>query len=187
MRGFHWLRFLLFGNPPILPGLVLALVVASLLSRPLGRRIGTRSIPAFLLLVSFGVILAITLTPRREVPEFGATGTVSCDLSRIGPASFLVYARFDDPILNVFMFMPLGTILGLLSAERHRRMLVGLAFLLPVAIEGTQAIVVPLGRACEGGDVFDNLAGLVIGLVIGATAGVVWRRVPRVAQGGDVP
>ncbi len=160
------------GYPPILPGVLAALVLALLLCRPAARWLGTGRVIAWLLLVTTGVILAVTLTPARWALEFGAHGAMTCDLSRIGPASVAVYLTFDDPILNVLMFIPLGVWIGQLGRRQHRLALAAGAALLPVAIEVIQAIAVPLGRACQGGDVFDNLAGLAIGLALGAT----WRR-----------
>ena len=52
-----------------------------------------------------------------------------------------------------------------------------LALLLPPAIEATQGVVVVLDRACQGGDVFDNLVGLGIGLIAGWAIRSVWRRI----------
>lgn len=164
------------GYPPILPGVILALVLAFVLRTWVARRIGTGRIAAWMLLASLGVVLAITLTPSREALSMGASGPVTCDLSRLGPASLATYLRRDDPFLNVLMLIPLGVVIGQLDRDQHRRALALAAFLLPVAIEVTQAVVVPLGRACQGGDVFDNVAGLAIGLAIGAAWGVLRSR-----------
>ena len=100
------------------------------------------------------------------------SGALNCDLSRIGPASIATYLRFDDPTLNVLLFIPVGVLIGQLERRQHRGRLVVAAVMLPLGIEIIQALVTPLGRACEGGDVFDNLAGLLVGLAIGAG----WRR-----------
>jgi hypothetical protein len=163
------------GYPPILPGVFLALVASILLARPVASRLAIGNVHGWLLLFSLGVILAVTLTPSREAVELGTQGTIGCDLSRIGPGPWSIYARRDDPLLNVLMFVPLGVAIGLLPPSRARRWLFVGAFLLPVAIETTQALVVALDRACQGGDVFDNLAGLVIGLALGLGGGLLWR------------
>jgi glycopeptide antibiotics resistance protein len=164
------------GYPPIFPGIAIALVLAIVLCTWVARRLGTGRLTAWLLLAFLGVILAVTLTPSREALGTGVTGQVSCDLSRIGPASLGTYLRRGDPILNVLMLVPLGLVIGQLDPRQHRRALALAAFLLPVAIEVTQAVVVPLGRACQGGDVFDNSAGLVIGLVLGVAWGALRSR-----------
>ncbi len=44
------------------------------------------------------------------------------------------------------------------------------AIALPVAIETTQLVIPALERGCQSADVFDNLTGLVIGLVLGTLA-----------------
>ena len=155
------------GYPPILPGLLLAAVLSVALTPATARRLRIAWPHAGLLLISLGIILAATLTPSREALDHGVVGTVGCDLSRIGPAPFAEYARRDDPILNVAMFFPLGLAIGLLPPSRPRLLALLAALLLPFAIEGTQAVVVVLDRACQGGDVFDNLSGLMLGLAPG--------------------
>ena len=86
-----------------------------------------------------------------------------------------MYRRFDDPILNVLMFVPLGAFIGVLERRSLRLGLAVAGLLFPLGIEATQAVVVPLGRACQAGDIFDNSAGLVIGLALGWAAGALWR------------
>ncbi len=152
--------------------MVIALVLALVLSGWAARRLGTGTAEAWLFLASIGVILAATLTPRPVGLESTLSGVTTCDLSRIGPATLATYLRFVDPTLNVLLFIPLGIVIGQLDRRQHRGRLVAAAAMLPLGIELIQALVVPLGRACQGGDVFDNLAGLVVGLVIGAA----WRR-----------
>lgn len=158
------------GLPPMLPGVVAAILTATILSGWAARRLGTSGTVAWLLLASVGVILAVTLTPSRSAFEHGATGVVTCDLGRVGPAALEIYLRFGDPVLNILLFVPLGMFISQL--DHHRRHLLLAAALLPFAIEVIQAVAVPLDRACQGGDVFDNLAGLVAGLALGT----LWRR-----------
>lgn len=67
--------------------------------------------------------------------------------------------------------------IGLLPASRARNGVVIMALLLPPAVELTQGVVVALDRACQGGDVFDNLVGLGIGLIAGWVIRSVWRRI----------
>ena len=155
----------------MLPAIAIALVLALALSGWAARRLGTGRVVAWLLLANVGIILAVTLAPRSLALEPGSGGNPSCDLSRLGPASIATYLSFRDPTLNVLLFIPLGVLIAKLD-RRQRRAFASGAAALPLAIEVIQAFVVPLGRACQGGDVFDNLAGLVIGLAIGA----VWRR-----------
>ena len=103
---------------------------------------------AWLLLATIFVILAATLTPSRSALEPGVSGILTCDLSRVGPASLATYLGFDDPTLNVLLFIPLGVLIGQLDRRQHRGQLVAVAAMLPLGIELIQALVVPLGRAC---------------------------------------
>jgi hypothetical protein len=167
---------LMGGYPPILPGVLLALALALALHAPVARRLAIGRFHAWFLVACAGTILAITLTPSRWALELGAHGPVTCDLSRVGPGSLAVYLRFDDPMLNVLMFIPLGLAIGLVEDGRRRLGLAIAAAALPFAIELTQAVVVPLGRSCQGGDLFDNVAGLAIGIALGTTLGVLARR-----------
>ena len=161
------------GYPPILPGGVLvALAIATLLCGWVARRLAPGCGHG---LAAPGIRRHHPLRDHHDAHPRGAgrrgappSGIQTCDLSRVGPAPIGVYLHFDDPILNVLMFIPLGLLIGLLDPRQHRRGLLIAAVLLPFAIEATQAVAVPLGRACPGGDVFDNLAGLALGLVIGA-------------------
>jgi hypothetical protein len=159
---------------------VVALVLALVLCGWAARRLGTGRVEAWLFLASIGVILAATLAPWPSGLESDLTGIATCDVSRIGPAALATYLRLVDPTLNVFLFIPLGVLIGQLDRRQHRGRLVAAAAMLPLGIELIQALVVPLGRACQAGDVFDNLAGLIVGLVIGAA----WRRArPAVSVG----
>jgi hypothetical protein len=156
----------------MLPAIAIALVLALALSGWAASRLGTGRVVAWLLLANVGIILAVTLAPRSLALEPGSGGNPSCDLSRLGPASIATYLSFRDPTLNVLLFIPLGVLIANLDGRRQRRAFASGAAALPLAIEIIQAFAVPLGRACQGGDIVDNLAGLVIGLVIGA----IWRR-----------
>lgn len=171
------------GTPPVGFGIVLAILLATLLFGVVGRRLGVSRLAAWLLLVALGGILAITLTPSPEALTTGVDGPVACDLSRLGPASLGEYRRFDDPTLNILMFVPLGAVIGAIGRRRTRAGLALAALLLSPAVETAQALVVPLGRACQGGDLFDNTAGLLAGLALGWVAGRAWRSVAG-ATGG---
>jgi len=169
----YWLEF---RYPTMLPVALASLVIATLVRKAVARRLRTDPGVAWLLVASFGCILALTIAPSRQALTTGVTGPVTCDLSRIGLASWATYARMDDPFLNIVAFVPLGLAIGLLPPGRPKLALAIAAGLLPLAIETTQALAVSMGRSCESGDVFDNLFGLAIGLAIGLTADALLRR-----------
>ncbi len=162
--------WLAFRYPTMLPAVIIALGAATLLCRRVARRLGTEAWVAWLLMAGLGAVLALTIAPSRQALTSGVRGPIHCDLSRFGLAPWSVYARMDDPFLNVMAFIPLGIAIGLLPAGRPRLALAVAAALLPLAIEATQEIVVAMGRACESGDVFDNAFGLLVGLGFGLLA-----------------
>ena len=165
--------------PWFLPGLVLALLLGIPLSGPVARTLRARRSVAYLLIVSLGAILAATLPPGADGFDRLADGIGACHLHRLGPAASHDYLSVSEVSLNVLLFVPLGIALALLPRTRRTLGIAVTAFLLPVAVEVIQLVVPTLGRACESGDVVDNLAGLVLGLGLGGVASLVGRLVTR--------
>ena len=75
--------------------------------------------------------------------------------------------HFQDPAFNVALYLPLGIAIGMLPGGWARRWLIVVGLLLAPAIELTQLVVRPLGRACQTSDMSDNITGLLIGLLAG--------------------
>jgi glycopeptide antibiotics resistance protein len=164
--------------PGFLPGLAVSVVVAIFASRPVARALKSGRILAGALMISLGIVLSATLTPspsglQRAISGIGPLEHYSstCDLSRIGPAPVRDYLTINNTSLNVFLLVPLGLTIGLLRGSRRKTAILLLAVALPIIVEGTQLVVVPLDRACQSGDVFDNLLGLALGLAAGMSAG----------------
>jgi len=164
--------------PGFLPGLGVTVMVAVLASRPVARALRSGQVLAGALVISLGIVLSATLTPSpsglaRDLSGLGPLEHYSptCDLSRIGPAPIGDYLTLNNTSLNVLLLVPLGLTIGLLPASRRKTAIVLLAAALPFIVEGTQLVVVPLDRACQSGDVSDNLLGLVLGLAAGGLAG----------------
>ena len=162
----------------LVPGIIVTLALATVLCGPVARRLRVRRVLAFLLLLALGVVLAATVTPSREAVLYGAVGSGTCDLSTIGLAPLSTYIGLNDASLNVALFVPLGLLIGLLPRSRYRLPIVAGALILPLAIETTQRIVTALGRECESADVFNNLAGLFIGLA----AGLIFSSIRRLVR-----
>jgi glycopeptide antibiotics resistance protein len=159
------------GVPWFWPGVVLAIIVGIALSAPAAGWLGIRRPLAWALLVAVGIILATTLTPLRAALETGASSTMTCDFSRLGPAPFEDLTTVGDTSLNVLLFVPLGTVVGLLPRSR-RKLVVALGVIaLPFAIETAQLLAVGLDRGCQSADVVDNLSGLLVGLALGTGMG----------------
>lgn len=145
--------------PWLLPGLAIAAIVGWLIRDAVADWLRVSRLQAWLLVVAAGLVLAATLTPvEGPLARVGA-----CDLSRLGLAPFRGLRPVTEAGLNVALFVPLGAVLGSLSAVAPRGPLILGAVAAPVAIEVIQSIVVALGRGCQSADVVDNLTGLVAG------------------------
>ena len=169
------MRQFLTNVPLFLPAVVLSVAVAMVLASGVARWLSTRPSIAFFGLVSFGVIIAATLTPGSEALMSGVASSGGCDMSRVGIIPLSDLTRVSEPSLNILLFVPLGIALGLLPWTRRSMAVVAIAVLLPLAIELIQAVATDLGRGCESADVVDNLTGLLVGLVVGGSAGAIGR------------
>ena len=173
--------------PGLLPGLLITLIVATAMGPRLGRRLGVRPSIAWGLIAGVGLVISATLTPGSEAIVDGIRGSGSCDLSRMTLAPFRDLFEFDEIGLNVMLFVPLGVALGMLPRSRSKAWMILGAIAFPFVIEGTQLLVTPLGRACQSGDVIDNLTGLVLGLAAGTLIGIVMFRSPEDGPRGKSP
>jgi VanZ like family len=156
--------------PGFLPGVVISLIVALVVSRPVAAALGTDRWVAWLMVAGLGTILSATLTPSLDAIHRGAIGAGTCDLERFGLASLRDLLRPTDAGLNVVLFIPLGLSIGFLRRSRQKAAILLAAILLPFAIELVQLAVPMLDRACQSADVIDNLSGLGVGLVVGTIA-----------------
>jgi hypothetical protein len=161
--------------PWFLPGAAITFAVSLAACGPVGRALGVGKLVAWLMIMSLGLILSATLTPQREALDIGAIGSGTCDFSRVTLAPLEFYGGDNDAGENVLMFIPLGAAIALIPRSRRKVAIVVGALLLPFAIELIQRQVIFLNRACQSADIVDNLAGLVVGLVIGCVmASAAW-------------
>jgi hypothetical protein len=154
--------------PGFLPAFVVSIVVGLVISGRVARALGVGRILAYGLVLSAALIVSATVTPGGDEPRHGGT---SCDFSRVAPAPLADILVISDVSLNVFLFVPLGAVLGLFPRSRRKAGLLIAAIALPFTIEAIQLLAVPLHRACQSGDVTDNLTGLAAGLVVGTMTG----------------
>jgi glycopeptide antibiotics resistance protein len=173
--------------PLFLPGLAILALLGLVVCRWVASRLACSPLHAWILLVSLAIVLAATLTHLRAALDQGPTGPKPCDFSRIWFAPLEVYLRPGDIPGNVLMFIPLGVALGLLPASRARIPLILGALLLPVVVETTQLAATVLDRACQSGDVVDNLAGLVVGLFVGGVAAAIGNGIAALRRRGSQP
>jgi hypothetical protein len=153
------------------PGLLISTIVGVVAAPAVARRLAVGPIHAAILVASFGLVVAATLTPLRPALESGAVGTGVCDLTRFGPPPLRDLLRLNDTTLNLVLFAPLGAAIALLPRPKLRHALLAIAVGLPFAIETIQLLTPVLDRGCQSADVVDNLTGLIVGFL----AGVGWR------------
>lgn len=158
----------LIGTVPwFLPGMVVTIAVAAIMCTRVGRWIGAGPVRTWWLLASLGLVLVTTLTPQRDALEHGAIGSGVCDLSRMWFAPLDFYRGANDSAENILLFVPLGIAIALLPG-RLRRVAIPAGLLLPFAIEALQRQATILNRSCQSADLVDNIAGVLIGIGIGA-------------------
>jgi hypothetical protein len=168
-----------FPLPWLLPGIAIALVVSIAASGQIARWLSVPRVASWVLIMSTGMILAVTVTPQR--PEYASESlwVRSCDFSRIGPPAIAQVTGPSDELGNILMFIPLGFAIALAPwSSRKAVVLIG-ACALPFLIESTQFVVSPLRRACQSADVVDNLTGLLVGLAAGTVVAWLARIVVR--------
>lgn len=161
------------------PGVAISVVVSTLLSSRVARVLRIGRFLASVLMMTVGLVASATLTPSLEALRFGAVGTGTCDLSRIGPASLDELSRFGDPTFNVLLFIPLGVAIGLFPWSRRKAVLLGIAIALPFVIETIQLTATGLDRACQSADIADNLTGFLVGFALGTAIVGLGRLISR--------
>lgn len=169
--------------PWLVPAVAASFILSLIASGIVGRKLGVPRSLAWALVMSLGIILSATMTPLSEAVAYGARSSGRCDLSRVFLAPLGDYLEAGDAGGNVLMFLPLGATIALMPRSRRTAAVLVGAILLPFAIETVQLLAPLLDRACESADVVDNLAGLVLGLAVGAVA----RRLLATPHPGDRP
>ena len=159
--------------------LITTVVAAMALAPRLARRLGTAEWVARLLVFGFGFALSWTLLPDAEgLQGIGSDG--GCSTARIGLIPWRELTSLNESSLNVALFVPLGIAVGLLPMTRTAALVALAALSLTFVIETVQLLARALGRGCETADIFDNLLGLAIGILVGLLLRGLLRR-PRPA------
>jgi hypothetical protein len=153
-------------TPWLWPALALAISGSLVAFRPLARVLRAPRPVAFLLLLSLGGIVALTLTPGADafLPYHYFQ---DCLVEVVRPIGFGRVLNLGERGLNVLLFIPFGAAIGALPWSKVKGGVLGASLVLPFAVEGIQYLVPALDRSCTTVDIIDNLTGLVIGLVIG--------------------
>lgn len=177
----------------MLVGCLAALVVFALLARVLRPGLGPVTSVA---IAGFGwtvvCIGILTLIPAQwgigVVPIDEAQTSCSLDYGGPAPDGFWILPG-SQRLLNIAVFVPAGALWVLAVARWRARWVLaplGIAVLAlySVLIELAQLAAARIGRACDVTDMVDNVAGAVIGGLIGVVLALVLRpwRHDRAAQ-----
>jgi VanZ like family len=172
-----------------------AALVALVVGLGLGRRMGpVAGVAWFGLLWSVAVIAIVTLIPAQNglgyISAREHATTCSWDIGGPAPGGFWIFGG-GQQLLNTVLFVPAGLFLVLAVCRwpaGRLLVLLGVAALAAysLGIEQTQLHVARIDRACDVTDVIDNVAGCLLGVVLGlALLPVVrpWRARRRESQG----
>ncbi|MFJ6772506.1 hypothetical protein ACIQOV_16295 [Kitasatospora sp. NPDC091257] len=163
------------GMPMFWPGLLLSLVPAALLNRPVGRLLRAHWVVGFVLLLGLGGVVAATLLPEAFRLSEGAVRHCSVLGARPRSPYELLHVRHIE--LKLAAFAPVGFAAAL--AGTRRRAVVALlgAAALPFAVVAVRYAVPAIGRACDVQDVWDGVQGVALGAALGLVAGPLVRAV----------
>ena len=180
-------------TPWFWPALALAVSASLVACRPLARVLRTSPLVGFLLVLSLGGIVALTLTPGEDA--FSRFDRSFCYIEAVGPIGVGRVLNLGERGLNVLLFLPLGACIAVLPRSRIKAALIAGAVVLPFIVEGIQYALPAFGRSCSSVDVVDNLTGLLVGFAVGGLVrlgiGLAGRRGPGMlgpsATPGDGP
>lgn len=179
--GFGVIEAVLSASPLFWPGVLCSLLLAALLSRPVGRLLRAHRAAGFLLVLALGGIITLTVLPDTRLPlwDNARYAVRQCTFDRVGPHPLSELLTATQSSLNVALFVPLGVTAALAGTWGRRCAAGAVAVTVPVLVESVQYAFPVLGRACDGQDLLDNYLGLAIGLLLGALAGPLARAAVR--------
>ncbi|MBV2153362.1 hypothetical protein [Kitasatospora sp. SUK 42] len=166
---------LLGGMPMFWPGLLLSLVPAALLNRPVGRLLRAHWVVGFVLLLGLGGVVVATLLP--EAFELSEDAVRHCTVAGGRPRSphELLHVRHIE--LKLATYAPVGFAAALAGTRRRRAVALAAAAVLPFAVSALQYAVPAIGRDCDVQDVWDGVQGVALGAALGLAAGPAVRAV----------
>lgn len=159
--------------PMFWPGLLVSLVPAALLNRPVGRLLRAHWAVGFVLLLGLGGVVTATLLP--DAWQLSADAVRHCTVSGGRPRSphELLTVRHVD--LKVAMFVPIGLAAALAGTRRRAAVALLGAAALPLAVSAVQYALPEIGQACDVQNVWDGLLGVALGAAVGVLAGPMLR------------
>ena len=151
-----------------LPNLAVTVTIGIVMGAWLSVRLGLpRRTAGALWLTCMLLPLAYTLSAARGV------GVAGCEVG-LAPWASITALFSSETRSNIIMLMPAGAAALLFPTGPRRLAALGAALALPPAIELTQMAARPLGRACQGADVFNNMVGVMLGFCLASGVWVIW-------------
>ncbi|WP_097238479.1 hypothetical protein [Streptomyces sp. 1331.2] len=165
------------GMPMFWPGLLLSLVPAALLNRPVGRLLRAHWAVGFLLLLGLGGVVVATLLP--EAFRLSEDAVRHCTVAGGRPRSpyELLHVRHIE--LKLATYAPVGFAAALAGTRRRAAVALLGAAVLPFAVSAVHYALPAIGRSCDVQDVWDGVQGVVLGAVVGLLVGPVVRAMAR--------
>ncbi|WP_158845308.1 hypothetical protein [Streptomyces sp. NRRL WC-3742] len=153
------------GMPMFWPGLLLSLVPAALLNRPVGRALRAHWAVGFVLLLGLGGVLTATLLP--EAFQLSGGGVRHCAVE--GGRHRGLHEVLAAPHLGIKLaaFAAVGLAATLAGTRRRAATVLAGAAALPFAMAAVRYAVPVIGRPCDVQDVWDGLQGVALGALLG--------------------
>ncbi|WP_433380682.1 VanZ family protein [Actinoplanes sp. CA-142083] len=154
-------QYVIPGPPVLLPLGVLIMVISFLVLRRRGELTMTRLLVTWLAGWYAVAVLGATLLPLHL--SFGGDP----QLFRINPFP-LTHVRPRDSLLNVVMTLPFAAVLHVVFGIRDKMRVIRLGFLMSLAIELTQGVLILTvhdNRWAEANDLIANTLGVYLGFV----------------------
>lgn len=157
------------------PGLLLSLVPAALLNRPVGRLLRAHWAVGFVLLLGLGGVVVATLLPEAFRLTEGAVRHCAVEGGRPRSPYELLHVRHIE--LKLATFAPVGFAAALAGTRRRTAVALLGAAALPFAVSAVHYAVPAIGRACDVQDVWDGVQGVALGAALGLAVGPLVRAV----------
>ncbi|MEU3570460.1 hypothetical protein AB0E96_18860 [Kitasatospora sp. NPDC036755] len=165
------------GMPMFWPGLLLSLVPAALLNRPVGRLLRAHWVVGFVLLLGLGGVVVATLLPEAFRLSEGAVRHCAVEGGRPRSPGELLRVRHIG--LKLATYAPVGFAAALAGTRRRAAAALLGAAVLPFAVSVVHYALPAIGRVCDVQDVWDGVQGVALGAVLGLVAGPLVRAAAR--------
>ncbi len=159
-----------------LPNLVFTIAVAIALAAALA---GTRHVSMLRTMVW---LLAMLVPLAYTWTEAAGSGTAGCHWGQ-PPWDFMPYATNPEITRNIALMVPAGAAAWLWPTAHERLSALVCALAAPTVIEFGQYLVPQLHRACQAGDIINNMMGALLGWSMVAGFWAMW----TLARGPDHP